>query len=292
MTLKYDTWLDLIPPFPFLECYMSLPNSDYWNGLWRESHVRRPKAACDPKFWDKRAPEFAKNAKDGGYPDRFMEILKPQPTWRVLDVGCAAGTLAIPLASRVKAVTAMDPSERMRELLKERCDHENIDNVRIVDGRWEDDWQALELGVHDVAIASRSLIVEDLQGAIEKLQAHASRRVILSAMVGDGPRDRRIIEAVGREFVPGADYIVLVNLLRQIGIFANLAFIRSNKQNTYRDVDDAVADMRWMIREMTSVEEEKLRAHLTATLIREGDRWKLPYENVVRWAVVWWDLDE
>lgn len=271
---------------------MSLPNSEYWNGLWRDSHARRPKESCDPKFWDKRAPEFAKHVENGGYPDQFMEILKPQPTWCVLDVGSAAGTLAIPLASRVKAITAMDPSEQMRELLKQRCDRENIGNVRIVDGRWEDDWRALGLGVHDVAIASRSLIVEDLQGAIEKLQAYASHRVILSAMVGDGPRDRRIIEAVGREFVPGADYIILVNLLRQMGIFANLAFIRANKQKTYQNVDDAMADMRWMIREITPEEEEKLRVHLTATLIREGDRWKLPYENVVRWAVVWWDLDK
>ncbi len=209
-----------------------------------------------------------------------MAILKPQSAWRVLDVGSAAGTLAVPLAPWVKTVTAVDPSGRMRELLRERCQKEGIDNIRVVGGRWEDDWEALGLGVHDVAIASRSLIVEDLRGAIEKLQRHASRRVVLSAMVDDGPRDRRIIEAVGREFSTAADYIVVVNLLRQMDIYANLAFTCSDLQRTYRDVEDALDGMRWMLPGLTADEDDRLRDHLTRTLVRENGHWKLPYRRV------------
>ena len=270
---------------------MYLPTVD-WNALWRESYAKQFKLSRDPEYWDKRAPEFAKRAKTGNYPDQFMAILNPQPEWRVLDVGSADGTLAVPLATRVKAVTAVDPSGRMRELLQERCQKDGIDNVRVVGGRWEDDWDTLGIGVHDAAIASRSLIVEDLQGAIEKLQRHASRRVVLSAMVGDGPRDRRIIEAVGREYSTGADYIVVVNLLRQMGICANLAFTCGDLQRTYRDVEDALNSMRWMLPELTADEESRLKAHLSRTLVRESSRWKLPYRRVVRWAVIWWDMDD
>ena len=269
---------------------MHLPNID-WNVLWRESHAGQFKPSRDPGFWDKRAPEFAKHAKSGNYPRQFMAILNPQPEWRVLDIGSAAGTLAIPLATQVKAVTAVDPSARMRELLQARCQQEGIDNIRVVGGRWEDDWDALGIGVHDVAIASRSLIVEDLQSAIEKLQRHASRRVVLSAMVADGPRDRRIIEAAGREFTNGADYIVVVNLLRQMGIYANLTFTCSDLARTYRDVEDALGGMRWMLPELTANEEDRLRNHLARTLVRENGHWKLPYRRVVRWAVIWWDKE-
>ena len=53
------------------------------------------------------------------------------------------------MAPWVRHVTAMDPSDRMRELLQKRCEQEGIDDIRIVDGRWEDDWDALEIGVHD-----------------------------------------------------------------------------------------------------------------------------------------------
>jgi hypothetical protein len=149
----------------------------------------------------------------------------------------------------------------------------------------------LGIGVHDVAIASRSLIVEDLQGAMEKLQRHASRRVVLSAMVGDGPRDRRIIEAAGRKFTNGADYIVVVNLLRQMGIYANLTFICSDLARTYGDIEDALDGMRWMLPELTADEESRLKGHLARTLVRENGHWKLPYRRVVRWAVIWWDTD-
>jgi len=269
---------------------MHLPNID-WNGLWRESHAGRFRPSRDPGFWDKRAPEFAKHAKSGNYPNQFLDILKPQPAWRVLDIGSAAGTLAVPLAPQVKAVTAVDPSGRMRELLRKRCEQEGIDNIRVVGGRWEDNWDALGIGVHDVAIASRSLIVEDLQGAIEKLQRHASRRVALSAMVADGPRDRRIIEAVGREFTNGADYIVVVNLLHQMGIYANLTFTCSDLKRAYHDVEDALDSMRWMLPGLTVDEEDRLRDHLARSLVREDGHWKLPYRRVVRWAVIWWDTD-
>ncbi len=269
---------------------MNLPNID-WNALWREGHDRRFKSARDPGFWDRRAPEFSRHAQTGNYASQFMSIVKPRPAWRVLDIGSAAGTLAIPMAPRVKRVTAMDPSARMRELLQTRCKQEGIDNIRIVDGRWEDDWDTLGIGVHDVAIASRSLIVDDLQGAIIKIQRHASHRVVLSAMVGDGPHDRRIFEAAGREFSPGADYIVLVNLLRQMGIFADLTFICNTMQKTYQDVEDALNAMRWMLQGMTRDEEDRLRKYLSRTLVRENGQWKLPYAKVVRWAVIWWNTD-
>ena len=270
---------------------MQLPNID-WNALWRTNHDRRFKPARDPGFWDKRAPEFARHVKTSDYVNQFMAILKPQPEWCILDVGSAAGTLAVPMAPWVKGVTAMDPSARMRELLEMRCQEEGIDNIRIVDGRWEDDWDALNIGVHDVAIASRSLIVDDLKGTIEKLQRHACRRVVLSAMVGDGPHDRRIFEAAGRTFSAGTDYIVLVNLLRQMGIFANVTFICNRQHKAYRDVEDAVNSMRWMLDGMTAAEEDRLREYLTRTLVRENGSWTLPYGRIVRWAVVWWDTED
>ncbi len=267
---------------------MGLPNID-WNALWRKTYADKQKPVRDPDFWDKRAPEFARHATASDYVGQFMAIMKPLPDWSVLDIGCAAGTLAVPLAPSVKSVTAMDPSTRMRELLKERCDRQGIDNIKIVDGKWEDDWDELGIGIHDVAIASRSLIVDDLRGAILKLQRHTSRRVYISTLVGDGPRDRKVVEAVGKKFCPGPDYIILINFLRQMGIFANLTFTCSDNEKCYSDVDDALNSMRWMVHGLTQTEENKLRNYLTKCLVRENGHWKLPYRRVVRWAIVWWD---
>ncbi|MBF0509283.1 MAG: methyltransferase domain-containing protein, partial [Deltaproteobacteria bacterium] len=222
---------------------------------------------------------------------QVMQIMQPEPDWSILDVGCAAGTLAVPLAPYVNTITALDPSTVMLSLLKERCREENIANIKIVEGRWEDDWNEFGIGVHDVAIASRSLIVEDLRQAILKLDSHARRRVYLSTLVDDGPYDRRIVEAVGRTHRRGVDYILVYNLLRQMGIYANVTFTVHREDKTFLDVDDAINSVRWMIHNITPAEEDRLKRHLNEQLVRENGHWKLPYQNVVRWAVIWWNKD-
>lgn len=269
---------------------MNLPAID-WNEVWQRTQREKHVPTDDSKFWDQRAPEFARHATASDYVGQFMTTLKPEPHWSVLDIGCAAGTLAVPLAPRVKSITAMDPSTVMRSLLDERCREQGIDNIRIVKGGWQDDWEALGIGIHDVAIASRSLLMDDLRAAIGKLEGYARKRVYLATLVDDGPHDRQLLAAVGRKFCPGADYIVVYNLLRQMGIYANVAFTIHRQDKTYADVEEALQDMRWMLRDITPPEEERLRHHLTGCLVGEHGRWRLPYPRVVRWAVLWWERD-
>ena len=263
-----------------------------WNAAWREVQGRRSFRPKDTKSWDGRAPSFARHANKHDYIGQFMQIMQPEPDWSVLDIGSAAGTLAVPLAGSVTTITAVDPSPVMRSLLEERCRQEGITNIRIVNGRWEDDWEQLGIGVHDVAIASRSLFVEDPRCAIDKLCQHAGQRVYLSTIVGDGPFDRRLVEATGRSFHPGADYIYLVNLLYQMGIMAHVAFTVHEEDRTYENVEEALEAMRWMVDPLTSGEEERLRDFLHHALVARDGRWKLPYRRKVRWAVLWWEKEE
>ncbi|MHC1726989.1 MAG: class I SAM-dependent methyltransferase [Syntrophobacteraceae bacterium] len=263
-----------------------------WNDLWRRTQGRKNNPVRDPRFWDKRAPEFTRHATAGDYVGQFISIMKPEPDWSVLDIGCAAGTLAVPMSPAVKSITAMDPSPVMLRLLDERCREQGIGNIRAVNGGWEDDWDLLGVEIHDVAISSRSLFVDDdLRKTVLKLQSYASKRVYISTMVDDGPHDRHIVEATGRRFRPGADYIIVYNLLRQMGICANVDFTVTSVDKSYSSVDDALNSMRWMIHGMTAKEEEKLMIYLEHNLVRENGRWKLPYRRVVRWAVLWWNRD-
>ncbi|MCE5335846.1 MAG: class I SAM-dependent methyltransferase [Desulfobacteraceae bacterium] len=267
---------------------MSIPYID-WNGLWREVHAAKRVPMRDPKYWDKRAVEFARHASSSGYVGQFLEIMKPEPNWSVLDVGCAAGTLSVPLAPLVRSITAMDSSPAMLGLLDERCRKEGIGNIRPVKCGWEDDWDAFGIGDHDVAIASRSLIVDDLRGGILKLQSRARKRVYLSTLVDDGPHDRKIVEAVGRTFRSGPDYIIVYNLLRQMGVYANVAFTINREEKIFSGIKEAEKAVRWMLHAMTPEEETRLRNHLAGCLIRCDGGWKLPYRREVRWAVLWWD---
>ncbi len=109
-----------------------------------------------------------------------------------------------------------------------------------------------------MAIASRSLLVHDLRGAVLKLRRHAARRVYITIRTGDGPHDRNIVEAAGREYRPGADYDVVFNLLHRMGIYANVVFTLARDDKSFVDVEDALNSMRWMVRGMTPDEDNRL----------------------------------
>jgi SAM-dependent methyltransferase len=260
-----------------------------WNAICSSVGKDKNFVGRSPAYWNRRAPSFARNSSGSDYAEQFLRFLKVRSGWTVLDVGCATGTLAIPLAGRVKAVTGLDISETMLAMLRKRCRELGIANVGTVLAGWEDDWAAAGIGQHDVAIASRSLITDDFRSAIEKLDRAARKRVYVSTIVGDGPYDRRIFEAIGRNLVPGPDYIYACNLLYQMGICANVNFITSHESRSYGSHDEAFGAVGMKLGEITPVEEEKLRAFLGANLIRRKDRWEFSSRRKIKWAVLWWD---
>lgn len=60
--------------------------------------------------------------------DGFVAFADPQRRWRVLDVGCGAGNLAMALAERVASVDGVDPSPKMVERAREKCADSGLDN--------------------------------------------------------------------------------------------------------------------------------------------------------------------
>lgn len=259
-----------------------------WNEAWKEVKARRTARGRDRGFWDRRAPSFAKRSEETTYPEQFMEIMDPEPHWTVFDMACGGGTLAVPLAKRVREVTAVDFSEKMLDIVRDKCGGGSISNVRTINARWEDNWEEHGIGIHDVVIASRSLVVDDLRSALSKLDGLARERVYISTIVGDGPFDRRLFEALGRPLIMGPDYIYNYNLLYQMGIHARLAFIVEKSNRAFESHDDAVDSMRWMLDNLSSGEEKRLRSYLERHLVYREGNWRLNYERTIKWAVMWW----
>lgn len=248
-----------------------------------------PPPERDARFWDRRAPSFAKAASETAYADRFLAVMRPEPRWTVLDVGSGSGTLAIPLAKSVSAVTALDLSGEMLAILRARCEDEGIRNVTAIQGRWEDDWQGLGIGMFDVAVASRSMVAEDLRASVLKLDMVARSRVYIITIVGDGPFDRHLFDAVGRPLNMGPDYIYNYNMLYEMGIFANVAFIDETRNSTYGSPEEAYAAVQWMFDGLNADEEGRLQTYVERNLVFRSGRWGFPHEKAVLWAVMWWE---
>lgn len=263
-----------------------------WTRAWQEAQTRsKPDNPYrNAEFWDGRAKAFAGHQDHkSDYPEQFMDLLELKKDWSVLDVGCGPGTLALPLSEKVASVTAMDFSQGMLALLEEWIQEKRITNVVPVLGGWDDDWEALGITPHDVVVASRSLVSEDLKAMLVKLSRFATKKVVLSTMVNPGPFDPRIFEATGRVHRPGPDYIYVINQLYQMGIHARLDYTVHPVSRTYDGPEEALEESRWMVHDMTADEEDKLRRFFKDNLVRQGDQWLLPRKDPVCWAVISWD---
>jgi SAM-dependent methyltransferase len=262
-----------------------------WNKVWKDLKYRPLEGERVANYWNSRAPDFVRNNSTSPYVEQFMRLLSLEPGWRVLDVGCAAGTLAIPLAPRVRQVTGIDISPAMLDGLRSACRRHGLDNIRTVNTSWTDDWEAAGILPHEVTIASRSLIVPDLREAIEKLNRFTTRRVYISTPVGGGPLDHAMFRAIGRPCRFGADYIYVYNLLYQMGLHASLSFITYREDKSYADREAAFSAMKGRLGDLLPQEERALREYIDRSYVRHEDRWCRAVPMVIRWAVMWWDRD-
>lgn len=259
-----------------------------WNEAWKAARAQvGPRGGKE--VWDHRAPSFSRGGGRSGYGERMVEFICAKPGWTVLDVGCGPGTLAIPLARLGCSVTALDFSAGMLEQLTKRCVEGGIGTVKPVLGSWDDDWSALGIGQHDVAVASRSLGVDDLEAALLKLEGAARRRVVISSPAGEGPVDRRLFEVVGRTYVSGPDYLYPLNLLLERGVLPTVRFIQADQSRCYASLDDALANLLWMFSKPTRAETGRLKEWLERELHpEENGGYRLP-PRTIRWAVISWD---
>ena len=238
--------------------------------------------------WDKRAQYFSRHAAATGYAGAFIRIIQTFRSWTVLDMACGAGTIAVPIAKKVRSVTAVDPSKEILNVVEGRCRIGGITNVKTIQGCWDDDWDRLGIGIHDVAVASRSLVADNVKDSIAKLDRSARKAVYISMAVGSGPLDKQLFESTGRKLDTDRDYIYYYTILHEMGIMANVAFIPEYRRNNWKNHEEALEDHRWMFNGMTKNEEDKVRAYLKRNLVPVLKHWRLPYSRNCHWAVMWW----
>jgi SAM-dependent methyltransferase len=263
-----------------------------WNLLWKNARKQKSWASKESTDWDKKAESFAARNSDSPYISLFMAHLPLSPSLTVLDVGAGPGTLAIPLAGKVRSVTAVDYSTGMLNVLRRRAKEEDIENVRTIRGAWEDDWQKLGIGIHDIAIASRSLAVADLAGALQKLNDHARKYVFIADRIAPTPFDPAAFKAIGREFQSGPDYIYTVNVLYSMGIYPSIDIMKLDRDFVYVDMDRALQAYTWMFKDLSAVETEALRGYLESRIIHtEEPQVTIRREHPPQWALIWWKKD-
>ncbi|HUM77033.1 MAG: class I SAM-dependent methyltransferase [Methanoculleus sp.] len=271
-----------------------------WNELWKAIYINSPERldkSRDPAAaWDRRAAAYRRVTRGEKEATRLeLEILNLQGGETVLDVGAGTGRLAVPIAMTAAHVTALDPSEGMLNVLRERMAAEGLTNYSCVKMRWEDAVIGRDIEPHDLVIAAFSLGFYDLAAALEKLDSAATRAVHLFWHAGEwrGPEEMALYRAVfGEEATMRKgypDYIFPVNILHDAGVYPNVRIYNAVWETVYDSPEEAART--WVAMHNPRMEDlSPVRDYFARVLYRDEAG---KYVETTRrpTAAVWWEKE-
>lgn len=274
-----------------------------WNTMWKEACGNSPwKGLSNKELWDKRAAKFNKridNVKTDGekldkddYISKMLARIETSPEDTVLDIGCGPGTLAIPLAERVKSITGLDISSEMLRHLKENAAKKDITNINYINCSWDDAVVGKDVEPHDIVVASRSLGPHDLKESMLKLASVAKKAVYFTLPVVHLPFDWEVYQAIGRNERKHPSYIYVFNTLYQMGINANLEILNSRIRVKFSSVEEAMDDLQWRTTPFSDSEKDKMKKYLEKRFAEQKDSPVFRHEGFSKWALIWWKIEE
>lgn len=269
-----------------------------WNGVWkcRQAKHALSKAAEDKTHnWDNREnAERYDTTSRGEYDPRIrmtLDGLAVTKKSRVLDIGAGPGTLAIPLAPRVKEVTAIEPGAGMVAVLQERAAREGITTITCVQKRWEDVDPARDLaGPYDIVIASLSLTMEDIRAALEKMDSVAQGMVCLY-WFADMPFWEKMYADLweplhGSLYYSGPKADCLFNVLYQMGIYANVEMMPISKEYRFASSGEMNAFFCRRFNAESPGQQEVVKRYLAPLIREEGGEVVISGNSTL--AKIWW----
>jgi len=251
------------------------------------------------EMWDKRAEEFNRSTRGRSErTERQVASLGLDPDYTVLDVGAGTGRLSVPIAKIAKQVTAVDQSSGMLSYLQDNMAEEGLSNYKAIQKRWEDVEIGVDIEPHDVVVASHSLGMFDLQEALAKMNAAAKKRVYIFTAAGKWFFDdfeeelwERIYDRPPRRHGGfRSDYMLLYNILHDMGIFANVEIKDAEHVQRYESLDEAVE--RWKARREIPAENESILREYLAKNLEDDNGGSLVFRRRTKSAMIWWDKSE
>ena len=268
-----------------------------WSEIWKEGVIFFGGKADKASSWNRAAVRWNKeDATD--YGKKVLKRIKIKPDWTVLDVGAGPGLLAIPLAKECKHLTALDISGEMLKYLKEKAEKKKIRNISYVNMPFETVVVDKDLEKHDIVIASRSMGWEyNLEKFLRNMDEAAKKRAYVVWGASDRTFDIGMFKAIGRPYGETRTYIVIYNLLYQMGIRANIEIFQTEANSMpYKNIDEAMTELtnrfarRGTNEEFNQNEKEKLKKYLEENFTQSSNG-TVSFKNETKFkhALIWWD---
>ena len=206
----------------------------------------------------------------------------------ILDVGGGAGRFALPLATRARQVSVIDPSAESLDLLRTRAAEFGFTNVTAIQERWEE----TEVPSADVTLCSWALHhVLEAAPFIKKLEERARDRVVILEMIETpSAQYAPFFERVhGKTLTPLPGVPKLLNLLWSMDIFPDVTMITPEVPVLNADRSATLQDLRRrLFVEEGSDADERLRAAADELLEESGEGLTVKGVNMRRQAIITW----
>ncbi|MDR3102259.1 MAG: class I SAM-dependent methyltransferase [Methanocalculaceae archaeon] len=269
--------------------------------LWNEQHARsvvqkEKMGEGGGTFWSNQdvVDRFVRNVVFGESSRIEKQIAEMEipPGSSILDIGTGPGTLAVPLAVAGCHVTTVEPSEPMSAAMETCRKMAGAPPIREIRKCWEN-VTLDEVGVHDVVIASRSLIMGDIGNCLLRMDA-AARRVVhlywfLVPPSSSGGNEELWPVLHGEPYCSEANADVLWNALCQLGIYANLTIETKGKSQWYADFAELTRDYYHRLSAHEEWQQCIVDAFLADRVVHERSRYAVP--GLIRTAHIWWEKE-
>lgn len=203
--------------------------------------------------WNDRALYYNKMTElERPYTLKQLDCIETAPEDTVLDLCCGPGRIVVPMASRVRSVTALDASENMLAHCRRHAEEAGRTNINYVHMDWNDVIPDDNVEKHDIVISSRSGAIGD----VDKMSALARKLVVYIVWHHGCPSLPQVINKlfVGVDDKPDARNMhnrhdrrlgdnMLYNCIYDMGYDVNMHILDDGYTQTYATREEAYADL-------------------------------------------------
>lgn len=257
-----------------------------WDELWTR---KMDKKGDRGKDWSKAAVKYSQRASKDNYTEQLISkmILSKEDT--VLDVGCGEGSVTIPLSKEVASVTAIDATDKMLEILDEKIKEQEINNIETI----KDDVNYVTLekyGNYDIVLASRVVNgIKSPKKVFSNLNEIANKYVFITLF---GPNNWKLekdfFKFINKEYAGAPSYTILINLLAEMEIYANVVNLDVGPVRTYNTIEEAIDNGKWNLSKFSEDEQELLPEYLESVLDKNDDGLLTNPDDKPDWVLIWW----
>ncbi|GLB60163.1 hypothetical protein NCCP133_22950 [Cytobacillus sp. NCCP-133] len=166
------------------------------------------------------------------YSKKIYEKMKPHipEDSSCIEFGPGWGNYTFPLSQDVRRLTLVDGSKSVLTYIKQYFEEDA--RIQFVHSKWEE----AQLEPHDIVVGVNCFYrMYEMNEALKKMNRLAKKRAIIGLTTGPiQPHYVLLDERFGYDIkYPRRDYIMIVNMLYQLGIYADCEILKLEREHRY-----------------------------------------------------------